>query len=291
MRLFGSERYMGMIEKMGFADDTPLEAKMLSGAIETAQKRVEGMNFDRRENVLKYDDVMNTQRELIYKERRQVLDGTDITDTIRGMISSYVEDLVARHTQGGEFVDDWDLEGLIKEAEGAFLPEGEISYTFEDKQNLEKLDLIEQFTDNAFEHYAKKEEEFGFDAIRELERIIMLRVVDTRWMDHIDEMDQLKQGIWLRSYGQKDPAMEYKAVGSDMFDEMIANIKVDVGRFVLTAKINTKRAEVAKAVSESREENPGEKKRIVTQAKSEKVGRNDPCPCGSGLKYKKCCGK
>ena len=119
----------------------------------------------------------------------------------------------------------------------------------------------------------------------------MLKVVDTRWMDHIDEMDQLKQGIWLRSYGQKDPAMEYKQVGSDMFDEMIGNIKVDVGRYVLTARINTKRAEVAKPVSESREEAPGEKKKIVTQAKSEKVGRNDPCPCGSGLKYKKCCGK
>ena len=291
MRLFGSERYLGMIEKMGFADDTPLEAKMLSGAIETAQKRVEGMNFDRRENVLKYDDVMNTQRELIYKERRQVIDGTDITETIRGMITAYVEDMVARHTSGGEFPDDWDLDGLIKEAEGVFLPEGTVSYTLDDKQSLEKIDLIEQFTEKAFEYYAKKEEEFGSEAIRELERIIMLRVVDTRWMDHIDEMDQLKQGIWLRSYGQKDPAMEYKQVGSDMFDEMIANIKADVGRYVLTAKINTRRAEVAKPVSESREETPGEKKRIVTQAKSEKVGRNDPCPCGSGLKYKKCCGK
>jgi len=291
MRLFGSDKYIGMVERMGFADDMPLEAKMLSGAIETAQKRVEGMNFDRRENVLKYDDVMNTQRELIYKQRRQVIDGTDITENIKGMIQAYVVDMVERHTLGGEFPDDWDLEGLIKEAEKVFLTSGDISYSKDDMQNLEKLDLIEDFSKKAFEYYGKKEDEFGADAIRELERIIMLRVVDTRWMDHIDEMDRLKQGIWLRSYGQKDPAMEYKNVGSDMFDEMIENIKIDVGRYVLTAKINTQRAEVAKPVSESREENPGERKKVVVQAKSEKVGRNDPCPCGSGLKYKKCCGK
>ena len=268
MRLFGSDRYIGIVEKMGFADDMPLEAKMLSGAIETAQKRVEGMHFDQRENVLKYDDVMNTQRELIYKERRQVIDGADITENIKSMIESYVIDLVDRYTSGGEFVDDWDLNGLIKEAEGAFLPEGAIHYTKDDMQNLEKTNIIEDFTSKAFEHYKKKEEEFGSDAIRELERIIMLRVVDTRWMDHIDEMDQLKQGIWLRSYGQKDPAMEYKQVGSDMFDEMIENIKIDVGRYVLTARINTQRTEVAKPVSESREEQPGVKKKVVVQEKS-----------------------
>ncbi len=292
MRLFGSEKYEGIISAMGFEEDTPLENRMLSGAIENAQKKVEGRNFDIRKNVLQYDDVMNAQRELIYKQRRDVIDGADIRNNIVNMIETMVSDMVHRFTSGGDYPDDWDLEGLIKSAEGIFLPQGSISYTIDDMQDMTRESLIDEFTEKAMEFYRAKEEMIGSENMRELERIIMLKVVDTRWMDHIDEMDQLKQGIWLRSYGQKNPADEYKNVGSDMFDEMIENIKIDVGRYVLTAQFkNTQRVEVAKPTSASKESVPGEEPEKKEPAKSNKVGRNDPCPCGSGLKYKKCCGK
>ncbi len=292
MRLFGSEKYMGLVDKIGLDEDTPLETKMLSGAIERAQKSVEDRNFDARKNVLQYDDVMNTQRELIYKQRREVIEGKDISNNIVNMIKVMVEDVIARYTSQGPYPDDWDLKGLIKACEKIFLKEEEISFTFDDMQTMTLESLTKTLTEKALSYYHDKEKEIGTDVMREIERVIMLRVVDTKWMEHIDEMDQLKHGIWLRSYGQKDPAMEYKNVGSDMFEEMVENIKIDVGKYVLTAKpMNKERKEVFKPTAESRE-NPGDKpkpkpQRIVTN----KVGRNDPCPCGSGLKYKKCCGK
>ena len=294
MRLFGSEKYMGMVESMGMDDETPLEFKMLSGAIESAQKRVEGRNFDTRKQVLQYDDVMNKQREIIYGQRREVIEGKDIRDNILKMIEVYVTDMVNRYTMEGEFPDDWNLQGLIEEAEKIFLEPGKISYSRDDLESLTREDLLETFIQEAVHAYEQKEAELGNDYMRELERVIMLQVVDTKWMDHIDEMDQLKQGIWLRSYGQKDPVMEYKNVGSELFDDMVQSIKMDTAKYVLTAKVRTelKREEVAKPTSEGRESLPGEKPVQKNQpVRVNKVGRNDPCPCGSGLKYKKCCGK
>ncbi len=292
MRLFGSEKYMGLVDKIGFDENMPLETKMLSGAIERAQKSVEDRNFDARKHVLQYDDVMNAQRELIYKQRREVIEGVDISHNIENMIETMVEYTVAKYTADGPYPDDWNLEGLIKECEGIFLKTGELSFSYDDMQTMTLDSLNELLKEKALAYHKEKEEEFGAEVMREIERVIMLRVVDTKWMDHIDEMDQLKHGIWLRSYGQKDPAIEYKTVGSDMFDEMIENIKVDVGKYVLTAKVgNQQRKEVLKPVTESRE-NPGDKPKQSTQRiVTNKVGRNDPCPCGSGLKYKKCCGK
>ena len=294
MRLFGSERYMGFAERMGLPEDQPLETKMLSGAIENAQKKIEDRNFTSRKNVLQYDDVMNKQRELIYEQRRQVIDGMDIQKNITSMIEAMVLDLVTQYTASGEYPDDWNLKGLIEECEKIFLKEGEVVYTREDLEDLEKIDVIETLTEKALDCYKAREEEIGADNMRELERVIMLRVVDTLWMDHIDEMDQLKHSIWLRSYAQHDPVIEYKNVGSDMFDAMISSIKSQVGRYVLTARIaNAERKEVFKPTDAKLDSAPGEEtaKKVVKQAVSNKVGRNDPCPCGSGLKYKKCCGK
>ncbi|MBO5454711.1 MAG: preprotein translocase subunit SecA [Clostridia bacterium] len=290
IRLFGAERTLSVMNAIQSEEELELESKMLSNLIETAQKKIEGRNFDIRKHVLQYDDVMNAQRELIYRQRQQVLDGNDITGNIRNMIETMVEDMVSRYTSSGEYPDDWQLDSLIKAAEAVFLPEGSVSFSREDLESLERNDITEILTEKAFEAYKAKEEEIGTDIMRELERIIMLRVVDTRWMDHIDEMDRLKQGIGLRSYGQHDPAVEYKNVGSDMFDEMVYNIKTDVGRFVFTAKVDRmERKQVAQSTSEGRESDKQEKPKTVRKAV--KVGRNDMCPCGSGLKYKKCCGK
>jgi len=271
-------------------EELELESKMLSSLIETAQKKIEGRNFDIRKHVLQYDDVMNVQRELIYRQRQQVLDGNDITDNIINMIETMVEDLVTRFTANGEYPDDWQIDDLIKAAEGIFLEEGSVSFSRDDLETLERSDLIELFKEKALSAYKAKEEEIGADVMRELERIIMLRVVDTRWMDHIDEMDRLKQGIGLRSYGQHDPAVEYKNVGSDMFDEMVYNIKTDVGKFVFTARVERmERKQVANSTTEGKPSD--EPTKPNTARKVVKVGRNDMCPCGSGIKYKKCCGK
>ena len=290
IRLFGAERTLSVMNAIQGEDELELESKMLSNLIETAQKKIEGRNFDIRKHVLQYDDVMNAQRELIYKQRQQVLDGNDITANINNMIETMVQDLVMRYTSNGEYPDDWELDSLIKTAETIFLPQGTVVFTREDLETLERADIIKLLTDKAFETYALKEEEIGSDIMRELERIIMLRVVDTRWMDHIDEMDRLKQGIGLRSYGQHDPAIEYKNVGSDMFDEMVYNIKTDVGKFVFTARVDKmERKQVVSSTSEGKQTDSQEKPKTVRKAV--KVGRNDMCPCGSGLKYKKCCGK
>ncbi|MBQ2966897.1 MAG: preprotein translocase subunit SecA [Clostridia bacterium] len=294
MRLFGSEKYMGLVDSLGMDDSQPLEMKMLSNAIESAQKRVEGRNFDSRKHVLQYDDVMNTQRELIYGQRNQVLDGDDVQHNITNMMHAFAEDAVARFTAEGEYPDDWNLNGLIEYLQSVFLEEGELSFTNDDLETMTRESLTETVDALVMDAYKAKEEEFGAEHMRNFERYILLKVVDTKWMDHIDEMDQLKQGIWLRSYGQKDPVMEYKNLGSDMFDDMVEAIKIDTARFILNAKIKTeiKQEERKIQMSESRNENSVEKRPVKKQpVHVEKVGRNDPCPCGSGLKYKKCCGK
>ena len=295
MRLFGSDKYIGMIDKLGMDDDEPLEMKMLSGAIESAQKKVEGRNFDSRKNVLQYDDVMNTQRDLIYKQRNQVLDGEDIRDNILKMIEAFTEDAVSRYTAEGEYPDDWNLDGLIEYFESIFLEKGTLSFSHDDLEVMSRESLLEDMNELTRKAYEQKEQEFTPQNMRNFERYILLKVVDTKWMDHIDEMDQLKQGIWLRSYGQKDPVMEYKSIGSDLFDEMVEAIKIDTAKFILGARLRTevRREERSNIqMTENRGSEDGEKKPIKKiPVKVQKVGRNDPCPCGSGLKYKKCCGK
>ena len=295
MRLFGSDKYIGMIDKLGMDDDEPLEMKMLSGAIESAQKKVEARNFDSRKNVLQYDDVMNTQRDLIYKQRNQVLDGEDIRDNILKMIEAFTEDAVSRYTAEGEYPDDWNLDGLIEYFESVFLEKGTLSFSHDDLEVMSRESLLEDMNELTRKAYEQKEQEFTPQNMRNFERYILLKVVDTKWMDHIDEMDQLKQGIWLRSYGQKDPVMEYKSIGSDLFDEMVEAIKIDTAKFILGARLRTevRREERSNILmTENRGREDGEKKPIKKiPVKVQKVGRNDPCPCGSGLKYKKCCGK
>ena len=294
MRLFGSEKYMGIVDSLGMDDSEPLEMKMLSNAIESAQKRVEGRNFDSRKNVLQYDDVMNTQRELIYAQRNQVLDGDDVQHNITNMMRAFAEDAVARYTAEGEYPDDWNLTELIEYLESVFLEKETLSFTNDDLETMTRESLTETVENLVMDAYKAKEEAFGTEHMRNFERYILLKVVDTKWMDHIDEMDQLKQGIWLSSYGQKDPVMEYKNLGSDMFDDMVEAIKIDTAKFILSAKIETeiKQEERKIEMSESRSDGTGEKRPVKKQpVRVEKVGRNDPCPCGSGLKYKKCCGK
>ncbi len=295
MRLFGSDRYAGMIDSLGMSEDEPLEMKMLSGAIESAQKRVEGRNFDSRKNVLQYDDVMNTQRELIYEQRNKVLDGEDIRDNILNMLYVFAEDAVLRYTAEGEYPDDWNLGGLIEYLEGIFLEKGALSFTHDDLEEMTRESLIEEITELVINAYEQKEKDFTPDNMRHFERYILLKVVDSKWMDHIDEMDRLKQGIWLRSYGQKDPVIEYKNVGSDLFDEMTEAIRIDTAKFILSAKLQKEPPQQTRrkvTMTEGRGAENGEKQSVKkAPVKVEKVGRNDPCPCGSGLKYKKCCGK
>ncbi len=290
MRLFGSERMERMVGMLGLEEDQPIEAKMLSNAIETAQKKIEGINFQRRKSVLQYDDVMNKQREIIYSERATVLNGESVRDNILKMVDSIADRVVDLYCSESDIPDNWDLTGMFKYAESVLLPAGAINSQSIDLETITAKELKEQFREKAHEIYAAKEQEFGEEIIRELERRILLKTVDEKWMDHIDAMDQLKYGIGLRAYGQRDPVIEYKREGFEMFDEMIRSIQEDTVKMLLHIRkenVAVKREQVAKPVQASHGET------VVKQPKkreTSKVGRNDPCPCGSGKKYKKCCG-
>jgi preprotein translocase subunit SecA len=288
LRLFGSERVQGLMDKMGVQDDTPIDAKVLSNAIENAQKKVESRNFQARKDVLDYDDVMNTQREVIYEQRRKVLDGDDLKDSIATMIRS----MISRSVKGllGEqkhlTAEQWK-EATV-DYRGVFLLPDELVYTDEQLSGYSADQLIEQLEERAFDIYEKKEQILGEPLMRELERVVMLRVVDEYWMDNIDAMDELKQGIRLRAYGQEDPVVAYKREGYEMFETMITAIQEEtVRRIYLTrVKERVERKAVAKVTGESGGSDGTVKKQPVR--KTLKIGRNDPCPCGSGLKWKKC---
>lgn len=290
MRLFGSDRMTGVVNALGLEEDQPIEHRMLSNAIETAQKRVEGRNFQIRKHVLQYDDVMNQQRELIYGQRQKVLSGEDIKDYILNMVHELVSNIIANYTGESDIPENWNINGLIDFSESVFAPHGSLAPLFADLNKLEKDDLKEKLLNLALSCYEAKEAEFGEKNMRELERVILLKVVDSKWMDHIDAMDQLRNGINLRAYGQHDPVIEYKFEGFNMFEEMIASIREDTLKYIYHAKIEAppEREQVAKPVGESLS-NGEQPKRTVKKA--EKIGRNDPCPCGSGKKYKKCCGQ
>ena len=295
MRLFGSERVSGLIEKMGLAEDEPIEAKMLTGQIENAQKRIEARNYEIRKNVLQYDDVMNEQRKEIYEQRKQVLEGRDMHETIVKMADKLIEEAVATYCGNGDDYTDWDLAGLTQYLERLCIRIGFFKAHEEAFKTVDKEELTAKLKQEARDFYALREK--GFELIhidtRELERVVLLSCVDRRWMDHIDAMDQLRDGIGLRAYGNKNPVTEYQIEGYDMFDEMVHFIREDTVRRMYQARINIpqQRREVAEPKETNLEQakaagGPSGPKRVQKQ-----VGRNDPCPCGSGKKYKNCCGK
>ena len=292
MRIFGGERVQNMMNSLGLEDDVPIEAKLLSNTIESSQKKLEGRNFSIRKNVLQYDDVMNQQREIIYGQRRKVLDGEDISAQMHEMLRQNVEENV-NFFLAGEVPDDWDFAALRRHYMGWLCVDGDFRYTKVQLNVLEKADVAKLLIDRAELVLKKKEEKYGSPLMRELERICLLRNVDLKWMDHIDNMDQLKDGIRLRSYGQKDPVVEYRIEGFEMFDAMVESIREDAVRMLLTVEVRTERPpereQVAKPTGEGavadRASRGGKGQAPV---RVQKIGRNDPCPCGSGLKWKKC---
>ncbi len=294
MRLFGGERINHMMELLGVEEDMPIENKMLTGAIESAQHKVEERNFGIRRDVLQYDDVMNRQREIIYSQRDQVLDGDSMKDAILGMIRESVTANVARYTADDNDHENWNLDGLRDYYRGWLTNDDDFRFTPQEREDTERSDIETTLIDRAMAIYAEKEAEFG-DRMREVERVVLLKTVDRYWMDHIDNMDELRRGIHLRAYGQKDPVVLYRIEGFDMFDQMIAAIREDTAHLMLTVRIRTeeepKREQVAKVTGASAGGDDTARPRTVRKTAAQKVGRNDPCPCGSGKKYKKCCGK
>ena len=294
MRLFGSERVMGMMEKLGVDEDTPIEQKMLTNAIEGAQKQVESKNFQQRKSVLEYDDVMNTQREVIYKQRRQVLDGEDMKASMENMIRTTIHNAIHGRMGERKHMDAESFREALAPFRGVFLLPDELKLTDEELEKYSAEDLCAMVEERAFDIYRKKEQALGSPLMRELERVMMLRVVDEYWMDHLDNMTELRQGIGLRAYGQEDPVVAYKREGYEMFEEMIAAIQEETVRRVFIVRVQAKngqgsveRKRVAKVTGTSGG-GDGSVKQQPTVHKGQKIGRNDPCPCGSGLKWKKC---
>ncbi|CAA7599706.1 preprotein translocase, SecA subunit [Acididesulfobacillus acetoxydans] len=286
MRLFGSENIMGIMDKLGMDDTVPIASKMITRSIETAQRRVENRNFDIRKNVLEYDDVMNQQREVIYAQRRKVLTGENLKDSIMEMLEKVVADTVNTFGSGSPYPEEWDLESFLEYCDNSFLPDHGLSG--EELKQLTKEEVQELLTDKAVELYDRREEEFGPDLMREIERAVMLQVVDSKWMDHLDAMDLLREGIGLRAYGQRDPLVEYRHEGYDMFQGMIDSIQEDIIRYMVrvTPQVREQAPEEPQNLSTNRDE----AEPLKPVHTGEKIGRNDPCPCGSGKKYKNCCG-
>ncbi len=286
MKLFGSEKLMGLVETLGMEEDMPIEHGLLTKSIENAQKKVEGRNFDIRKHVLQYDNVMNKQREVIYAQRRQVLMGEDIKASIMEMLKEVIDDAVDAYTVGSQYPEEWDIAGLLEYLQSVYMPKRALRK--EDIEGMAKDELKEALMDRSLKLYEMKEAEIGSEDMRELERVILLRVVDTKWMDHLDAMDQLRDGINLRAYGQQDPVQAYQVEGYDMFMDLVKSIKTDTVKYIFNVSVNRipRREKVAEPVATN--EGGGAKKPVTKEAK---VGRNDPCPCGSGKKYKKCCGK
>jgi preprotein translocase subunit SecA len=289
MRRFGSENMMAMMDRLGMDDSQPIQSKIVSKAVESAQKRVEGNNFDARKQLLQYDDVLREQREIIYRQRFQVLDAENIRDIVEKMIQSVIERVVNAHTPKEELPEDWDLKGIIDYVNANLLDEGDV--TLNDLRGKEPEEMIELIWKKVKERYDEKERQIAPEQMREFERVVVLRAVDMKWMDHIDAMEQLRQGIHLRAYGQIDPLREYQMEGYEMFENMIASIEEEVAKYIMKAEIqnNLERQEVAKGQAVHPKEE-GEVKRKPVR-KAIEIGRNDPCFCGSGKKYKHCCGK
>ena len=291
MRLFGGERINTMMNTLKIDEDIPIENKMLSSVIESAQKRVESRNYSARKNVLNFDDVMNRQREVIYTQRARVLNEENVKDSVVSMIRDSIESNVSLFL-ADTIHDNWNLDGLRDFYRGFLTADDDFVYTTRELGDIEKKDIVEMLVDRAMNIYSQREELYGEEIMREIERVVLLRTVDSKWMDHIDAMDELKRGIHLRAYGQHDPVVEYRNEGFDMFEELIASIREDTSRLVLTANFkvneNIEREQVAKPTNAIHGESDGTVKKQPVR-KVQKIGRNDPCPCGSGKKYKNCC--
>ena len=292
MRLFGGERIQNLMGTLGIEEDQPIENRWLTTSIENAQRKVEGRNFGIRKNVLQFDDVMNRQREIIYGQRRRVLDGENLREYIVNMIKETIDRICDQYIGSDPTPDNWNLTGLRDYYLGWLTAPADMNYTREELQELDKAEIRQTLLERAMEKYERKENDLG-EIMRELERVLLLRTVDEKWMDHIDAMDELRQGIYLRAYGQRDPVVEYRIEGFEMFDEMVNSIQEDTVRLILTVQVRReeepKREQVAKPTVAIHGDDGAEKPKPVHKAK--KPGRNDPCPCGSGKKYKKCCGK
>ncbi len=297
MKIFGGDKITTVYNMLGADENMPIESKMISKSVESAQRRVEDRNFSIRKNVLNYDDVMNTQREIIYKQRREVLDGENLKSQIQKMMDSVAEELTNTYLSE----ETVNKEAFMQDIKSTFGIEKLHSLK---EEKLNSIDVLNEIKETIHEKYEQKEAEFGSENLRELERVIMLKIVDQKWMDHIDSMDELKNGIGLRAYGQKDPVVQYRIEGFDMFDEMIANIKIDVVRFLLNARkredgAQASRQESAQITNASLEDtairsldgSTPKKENTPVVNNGPKVGRNDPCICGSGKKYKNCCGR
>ena len=290
MRIFGGERVQNLMDSLGLDEDVPIENKLITNTIESAQKKLEASNFAIRKQVLQYDDVMNQQREIIYKQRQMVLDGEDISGKLHEMMRQSIDDACANYLNG-ETADDWDFAGLRRHFMNWLCLPTDFNYTTEQLGDLTKDGIADELYKRGMDILTAKEKRYGAKTMRELERICLLRNVDAKWMEHIDNMDQLKQGMGLRSYGQHDPVVEYRIEGFAMFDEMIASIREDAVHMLLTIEIRQqnaepKREQIAKPTGEGAPNQAGAKG--AAPVRVTKIGRNDPCPCGSGLKWKKC---
>ena len=292
MRLFGGDRVTNMMERLNIDEDTPIEQKILTRAIEQAQTTVESRNFQARKSVLEYDDVMNKQREIIYSQRKQVLDGMDVKNIIMNMMNTSISHLVAEYFAGESHIDAAQCRELLRQVEGLYFPKFTVRFTDEELKEKTAEDVTDAFTAAAAAYYEQKEQEFTSPVMREVERVVLLRVVDEYWMDHIDAMTDLRQGIRLRAYAQTDPIIAYKKESLDMFEEMISGIQSETVRRLYSVRLKKdeeiKRERVAKATGESVGGDGTVKKQ---PRRVQKIGRNDPCPCGSGKKYKNCCGR
>ena len=290
MRIFGGERVQNLMDSLGLEEDVPIENKLITNTIESAQKKLEASNFAIRKQVLQYDDVMNQQREIIYKQRQMVLDGEDISDKLHEMMRQSIDDACTNYLNG-ETADDWDFAGLRRHFMNWLCLPSDFNYTKDQLEDLTKEGIADELYKRGMDILTAKEKKYGSKTMRELERICLLRNVDSKWMDHIDNMDQLKQGMGLRGYGQHDPVVEYRIEGFAMFDEMIASIREDAVHMLLTIEIRQqnaepKREQIAKPTGEGAPTQAGTKG--AAPVRVTKIGRNDPCPCGSGLKWKKC---
>ena len=287
MRIFAGDRLENMMNTLNVEEDMPIESKMLTRIIESSQKKVEGRNFSIRKNVLNYDDVLNKQREIIYTQRSQVLDGEDLHASILNMMHELAVESVNNYLLDDEDRDNWNLIGLKDHFLGWVLRDEDLDYSDDQLEEIKKADVVKLLEDRMLEIYSAKEAEFGGELIRELERVILLKVVDTKWMNHIDDMAELKKGIGLRAFGQKNPVVEYRYEGFEMFDAMVEAIREDTVRMLLTVRIQKNSPPQREQVAKPDPPNAGS---ITMTSSKKKPGDNDPCPCGSGKKYKKCCG-
>ena len=292
MRLFGSDSISGIMDKLGMEDDEPIEHSLVTKSIENAQKKVEARNFSIRKHVLEYDDVMNQQREVIYAERRKILRQEDLRGNIKDMIEKVVQRTMAMYAPAEVYSEDWDLQALINYAEEFFAPRGLLTVDY--LQNLSREELDEYLHKVAEENYKQREEAIGSELMRELENLVMLKVVDNHWMEHLDAMDMLREGVGLRAYGQKDPLVEYKFEAYDMFEAMNEAIQDDVVRYIYHVNVITQ-PQVDDRLEKASTNNPNvdgaDENQKLPAENGEEIGRNEPCPCGSGKKYKNCCGK